>query len=321
MDRWPVCRRVAVFGLRGQRIGEASNPGPVSTRNATRLATFVDSVSDTDGSPGADLRGSCVGEGANPGPGVEDGRAGRRPFRRLRQCRSTRSRSRSPKFPATVVDTGQSSWPPDAQVQDSEEEVPVWSLRHHSSVPGQESFRTLNRFEALSDQGDSNRNVKQRVQATESQENHLLDALAPDLTIEDTDTESMVEEEDIRTQPTRRKLVLVIGRQQEDVGGDTSDDSEGEDLSEPEECEENQSEPGDNREEVSDGEPIADLLFVPQRRSMAIGFASLDVVDLEQVFEVKALVMKAIPTLMKGAFRGALKISLEKNQEGAIWSK
>ena len=86
--------------------------------------------------------------------------------------------------------------------------------------------------------GVANRNVKQRVQATESQENHLLDASVFDLTIEHTDTETMVEEEDIRTEPTRRKLVLVSGRQQDDVGGDTSDDGEGEDFSEHEECEE-----------------------------------------------------------------------------------
>ena len=85
------------------------------------------------------------------------------------------------------------------------------------------------------------------MQAAESQKNLLLDALAFDLTIEDNAMVSIVEEEDIRTEPTRRKLVLVSGRQQEDVGGDTSDDGEGEDLSEHEHCHENQSEPGDKR--------------------------------------------------------------------------
>ena len=131
----------------------------------------------------------------------------------------------------------------------------------------------------------------------------------------------MVAEEDIRTaDPTRRKLVFSV-RQQEDVGGDTSDDGEGEDISEPEECEENQFEPVDNREEVSDGEPMADLLFLPQRRSMAIGFASLDVVDLEQVFEIKALVMKAIPTFHEGGISRSPEDQSGRNQEGAIRSK
>ena len=117
-------------------------------------ATFVDSASDTNtnGSLGADLPGSCVGEGANPGQGVEDGRVGRRPFRRLRQCRSTRSRSRSPTFPVSVVDTVKS-----ARCAGSGQRGGSASVGHHSSVPGQESFRTLNRFEVLSDQGDSNR--------------------------------------------------------------------------------------------------------------------------------------------------------------------
>ena len=35
-------------------------------------------------------------------------------------------------------------------------------------------------------------------------------------------------------------------------------------------------------------------------------------VELEQVYEVRALVMKSVPNFMKGAFRGALQISLEE---------
>ena len=110
-----------------------------------------------------------------------------------------------------------------------------------------------------------------------------LDALAFDLTIEDTDTESVVEEKAIRNEPTRRKLVLVNSTQQgiSDVGEHTSE-GEVEDLSEHEECEENQSEPGEEREEGSDREFEPDILFVPQRRSMTTGFASLDVVDLNR---------------------------------------
>ena len=42
----------------------------------------------------------------------------------------------------------------------------------------------------------------------------------------------------------------------------------------------------------------------------------MDVVDLEHVFEFRALVMKSVPKFMRGAFRGAWKISLEAIRKG-----
>ena len=68
------------------------------------------------------------------------------------------------------------------------------------------------------------------------------------------------------------------------------------------------------------GEPVQDILFVPERRSMAAGFESLDMVDLERVFEVRALVMKSVPGFMKGAVAGAMKISLEEIRKGQLAS-
>ena len=226
---------------------------------------------------------------------------------------------------ATAVDTENGSFPPDAQVQDSEEDVPVLSLSRSvpSGMERRPEFRlgTANRFEALTDEATSSYNVKKRVrdqdsQCAESQHNELLDVLAFDLTIEDTDTESVFEEKAIRNESTRRKLVFVNGTQQNSCDGEDTSEGEVEDLVEHEECEENQSEPGEESEEGSDKELEPDLLFVPQRRSMTTGFASLDMVDLEQVFEIRALVMKSVPTFMKGAFRGALKVSLEEIKRG-----
>ena len=52
---------------------------------------------------------------------------------------------------------------------------------------------------------------------------------------------------------------------------------------------------------------------------MATGFESLDMVDLERVFEVRALVMKSVPGFM-GAFRGAMKIGLEEIKKGQLAS-
>ena len=71
-------------------------------------------------------------------------------------------------------------------------------------------------------------------------------------------------------------------------------------------------------EQVECREPIQDTLFLPERRSMATGFESLDMVDLEKVFEERAFVMKSVPGFMKGAFQGALKISLEEIRKGQV---
>ena len=40
--------------------------------------------------------------------------------------------------------------------------------------------------------------------------------------------------------------------------------------------------------------------------------------DFERVFEVPALVLKSVPGFMKGASRGALKISLEEIRKGQV---
>ena len=192
-------------------------------------------------------------EATNPGP--SDGWAGHGSLRRLRKCRSAKSKK------ATAVDTENGSFPPDAQVQDSEEDVPVLSLSRlvPSGMERRPEFRlgTANRFEALTDEATSSHNVKKRVrdqdlQCAESQHNELLDALAFDLTIEDTDTESVFEEKAIRNESTRRKLVLINGTQQNSCDGEDTSEGEVEDLVEHEECEENQSEPGEESEEGSD---------------------------------------------------------------------
>ena len=90
--------------------------------------------------------------------------------------------------------------------------------------------------------------------------------------------------------------------------------------SEQESLEDNESEQAAEEEDVECGEPVQDILFVPERRSMATGFESLDMVDLERVFEVRALVMESVPGFMKGAFRGAMKISLEEIKKGQLAS-
>ena len=72
--------------------------------------------------------------------------------------------------------------------------------------------------------------------------------------------------------------------------------------SEQESLEDNESEQAAEEEDVECGEPVQDILFVPERRSMATGFESLDMVDLERVFEVRALVMKSVTGFMKGHF-------------------
>ena len=44
---------------------------------------------------------------------------------------------------------------------------------------------------------------------------------------------------------------------------------------------------------------------------MRVGLESLDVVNLESVFEIRGLVMKSVPKFMRGVSRGAIKTSLQ----------
>ena len=85
--------------------------------------------------------------------------------------------------------------------------------------------------------------------------------------------------------PRRRRLVLKFSREEphpeESISGD-----------------------GVVREEPEEEPP--DLVFVLQTRAMAEGFRSLDEVVLEEVFEVKALVIKTTPKFLRGAFMGAM---------------
>ena len=101
----------------------------------------------------------------------------------------------------------------------------------------------------------------------------------------------------------------------DDAGCEESEsDKEGVTL-EDERCEEDRSEEGEIADARADMAP--DLPFLPQRGCLARGFAGLDMVDLEHVFfEFRALVMKSVPKFMRGAFRGALKISLEEIRNG-----
>ena len=80
--------------------------------------------------------------------------------------------------------------------------------------------------------------------------------------------------------------------------------------------EEDQSDCSEVVGEGDEAEVMQDLLLVPQRRTMSQGFASLDCVNLEEVFQVRALVMKTVPMFMRGAFRTALKVGLEEMNGG-----
>ena len=99
-------------------------------------------------------------------------------------------------------------------------------------------------------------------------------------------------------QRRRRRLILNFSREQEEPV-----DSGGEGL--------------EQSARLNRGEEPVDIVFVPHARATTVGFQSLDDVDLTQVFEVPAMVMKSIPKFMRGAFRGALKLSLQEIQRGS----
>ena len=145
----------------------------------------------------------------------------------------------------------------------------------------------------------AHRNVRPSFKESESnqrpQGSNIVDALEYDLTAADSDTDSLLAG---ASKMGTTENIGRAGEQQEVVAGQLRIPSN---LSE---------------EEVlprGESEFIRDILFVPQRRSMAPGFASLDMVELEeQVYEVRALAMKSVPNFVKGAFRRVLKISLEE---------
>ena len=95
---------------------------------------------------------------------------------------------------------------------------------------------------------------------------------------------------------------------------DSSEESVDEEATHAE-VEDRMEEESDCSEVVREGdeaEVMEDLLLVPQRRTISQGFASLDCVNLEEVFQVRAPVMKTV--LM--VFRAALKVGLEEIRRG-----
>ena len=119
-----------------------------------------------------------------------------------------------------------------------------------------------------------------------------------DLTMADSDTESAVGPATTKPRACSAEVGFgESGTQQVEVPTQEPE-SEAEGCpSEHESLEDNESEQAAEEEDVECGEPFQDILFVPERRSMATGFESLDMVDLERVFEVRALVMKSVPRI------------------------
>ena len=61
--------------------------------------------------------------------------------------------------------------------------------------------------------------------------------------------------------------------------------------------------------------------FVPERapvdidlraRTIAVRMASLDMVDMREVFRRRAVVMRTVPVFLKGAFEAAFRVALEE---------
>ena len=110
----------------------------------------------------------------------------------------------------------------------------------------------------------------QPIAAREDAEDDLLEP-AP---IEVVPREDQSDTESVHSQPQRRRLILNFARDRE---GDSSGEAEME-----------------HQERNDTVEEPDDVLFVPHARASTAGFASLDEVDLAEVFEVRACVMKKI---------------------------
>ena len=66
-------------------------------------------------------------------------------------------------------------------------------------------------------------------------------------------------------------------------------------------------------EHTVDSDPIP----MERRLRAAPGaFASLDAIDLRQVFELRARVMRSVPVVLRGAFRAAIRVSMQEILNG-----
>ena len=58
--------------------------------------------------------------------------------------------------------------------------------------------------------------------------------------------------------------------------------------------------------------PPPPIALEPRRRLMADAFTTLDPVDLKEVFECRANVIRVVPHVVRGAFRLAIRAALEE---------
>ena len=69
-------------------------------------------------------------------------------------------------------------------------------------------------------------------------------------------------------------------------------------------------------EDVLEPIPAQPVIFEAGVRAPTRAFASLDAVDLSDVFESRPRVMRAVPAVIRGAFRAAVRVALQENVSG-----
>ena len=107
----------------------------------------------------------------------------------------------------------------------------------------------------------------------------------------------------------------------------TVGDTDTESLATVEDAESNESTDGGRRDGASAfegdhpdlveelAEQVPDLQL-PHREAFTGGLHSLDEVDLETIFRRRPIIMKSVPTFLKGAFRRALVLAMDEVLEG-----
>ena len=71
------------------------------------------------------------------------------------------------------------------------------------------------------------------------------------------------------------------------------------------------SEQGDGAEVIDATPAEVPVAFIPRATQYSDAFASLDAVSLRDVFDSRAFVMQSVPFFLRGAFRGAIRVSLQ----------
>ena len=344
-----VCQLRPLYGMRGVRVGEASNPGPVQTRQARRLGRLEQSDEEIMVRPNSGrhviprrtgdvfavasrhnrrlvLTSGTLGEPQGTVPA-------------LPQCAELHCADREEDDCSSVG--SESRW-------GEREDVVEWgalpvATRRSRNESGSNRFATLADEEIVPGRARrSERTATATLLDSDSDapllsgtvSGELLNALEENL-MQPVFHQSLSSDrvcggipEDNGTEPTHFDLTVAdslgeeppVVREHADAGQERRQQLSESDTESVGRIRRRrlvlqfEPDPAPGQRDGSEAPHDEDAPFatdVPLTNSVRVGLESLDVVNLESVFEIRGMIMKSVPKFMRGVFRGAIKTSLQ----------